>query len=140
MLGDGRLTLQQVPDDTYDVVVADAFSSDSIPVHLLTVEAFEEYHRVVKPGGVVLVHVSNRFLDLEPVVKGSGEAVGLDVRTGRVQASGDGLRAASIWVALSDDTQRLDALDPLTWRPPPSETVTWTDDRSNILEVLGTPE
>lgn len=136
VLGDGRLSLEEVPTDGYDVIVVDAFTSDSIPVHLLTVEAFEAYDRVVAPDGVVLVHVSNRYLDLEPVVTGSATAIGLEGRTGRVDASDDGLRAASIWMALSHDAQRLGALDPTVWRSVRDEAVAWTDDKSNILDVL----
>jgi SAM-dependent methyltransferase len=67
-MGDARVTLQHQPRQQFDVLALDAFSSDAIPVHLLTVEAFELYFRHLKPGGILAVHISNRYLNLEPVV------------------------------------------------------------------------
>src|SRR3569833_544826 len=64
-LGDARLSLEKVPDHSYDLLLVDAFSSDSVPTHLLTAEAIRRYLRVVKPDGVVLLHLSNRNLELE---------------------------------------------------------------------------
>ena len=69
-LGDARLSLEREPPQQFDVLAVDAFSGDSIPVHLLTREAFDLYFRHLKPGGVLAVHVSNKYLDLEPVVHG----------------------------------------------------------------------
>jgi SAM-dependent methyltransferase len=68
VLGDARLSMDREPDQHFDVLALDAFSSDAIPVHLLTREAFEIYLRHLKPDGVLAVHISNRYLDLEPVV------------------------------------------------------------------------
>lgn len=79
VLGDGRLTLEDVPDGSYDLLVVDAFSSDFVPTHLLTVEALELYRRKVRPGGLVLLHISNRHADLPRVVKGYSEATGQPV-------------------------------------------------------------
>ena len=135
VVGDGRLTVADQPEGTYDALVVDAFSSDSIPVHLLTVEAFEVYREVLADDGVLLVHVSNRYLDLEPVVAAAGERVGLTVRTGR-DGGGDDGRAASIWVALTTDEQALADLDPDRWQPPGPDRVVWTDSWSNLLSVL----
>jgi SAM-dependent methyltransferase len=69
-LGDARLSLEREPSQQFDVLAVDAFSGDAIPVHLLTREAFDVYFRHLKPGGVLAVHVSNKYLDLEPVVHG----------------------------------------------------------------------
>ena len=69
--GDARLSLEQEPPRGYDLLVADAFSSDSIPVHLLTRQAFALYFRHLGPDGVLAVHVSNRHLDVERVVYGA---------------------------------------------------------------------
>ena len=66
--GDGRLALEREPPQNFDVLILDAFSGDSIPVHLLTRQAFEVYFRHLRPGGIVAVHVTNRYLDLAPVV------------------------------------------------------------------------
>jgi SAM-dependent methyltransferase len=68
VLGDARLSLEREPPQDFDVLAVDAFSGDSIPVHLITVEAFTEYLRHMKPEGVIAFHVSNRFLDLKPVL------------------------------------------------------------------------
>jgi hypothetical protein len=67
-MGDARLVLEQEPDQGFDVLVLDAFSGDAVPTHLLTVEAFEIYLRHLKPGGVLGVNVTNRHVDLEPVL------------------------------------------------------------------------
>src|SRR5207248_4401523 len=71
-LGDARLSLERERPQNFDVLALDAFSSDAIPVHLLTVEAFKTYLRHLKPGGVLAVHISNRYLDLVPVVQQAG--------------------------------------------------------------------
>ena len=68
VIGDARRRLADEPDGTFDLLVLDAFSSDAIPVHLLTAEAFGLYERKLAPGGVILMHLSNRYLDLPPVV------------------------------------------------------------------------
>ena len=67
-LGDARLTLAEQPTGKFDLLAIDAFSSDSIPLHLLTKEAFDVYRRVLKPGACWLVHISNRHVDLKPVL------------------------------------------------------------------------
>lgn len=68
-MGDARLSLEREPPQQFDLLALDAFSSDAIPVHLLTREAFELYNRHLKPDGIIAVHISNRYLDLEPVVR-----------------------------------------------------------------------
>ena len=68
VLGDARLSLEREAPQNFDVLAVDAFSGDSIPVHLITYEAFTEYLRHLKPDGVIAFHVSNRFLDLKPVL------------------------------------------------------------------------
>jgi len=77
-LGDARLTLERQPPQNLDLLAVDAFSSDSIPVHLLTIEAFELYFRHLKADGVLAVHISNRHLYLEPVVAAAAEKLGKD--------------------------------------------------------------
>jgi hypothetical protein len=76
VVGDGRLELESIPPDSFDLLVLDAFSSDAVPVHLLTVESFATAMRTVASGGVIAVHVSNRFLDLEPVVASAARELG----------------------------------------------------------------
>src|SRR5262249_34658781 len=80
VLGDGRLTLREVLDHGYDLIMLDAFSSDSIPVHLMTREALALYHRKLAPGGVIVFQISNRYLDLAPVVAALAHDVGAPAR------------------------------------------------------------
>src|SRR5204862_189610 len=70
VLGDARLSLEREEPQQFDILVLDAFSSDAIPVHLLTKECFAIYQRHMKPDGVICVHISNRYLTLQPVVLG----------------------------------------------------------------------
>jgi hypothetical protein len=139
-VGDGRLLLQDEATRRFDVLVVDAFSGDSIPVHLLTREAVELYRQRLKPGGVIALHVSNSHLDLRPVVGGITAELGLQsvyVADGGI--AGDLGTSASDWILLADDRQLLDlpkireADAALPQRP---GVRTWTDDYSNILQVL----
>jgi hypothetical protein len=78
VVGDGRLALAGQPDDTFDLLVLDAFSSDTVPVHLLTREALAEYARVVADDGIVAFHVSNRFYELAPALASTARSLGLE--------------------------------------------------------------
>ena len=69
VIGDARIELSKVPPDSFDLLVVDAFSSDAIPLHLLTEEAHRVYFRALAPDGLLLVHISNRFVDLHPVLE-----------------------------------------------------------------------
>ena len=73
VVGDARLTLGREPANSADVLVIDAFSSDSVPMHLLTREAFAGYRRHLRPDGLLMVHISNRYLDLTPVIGAATE-------------------------------------------------------------------
>jgi SAM-dependent methyltransferase len=77
-LGDARLTLERRPPQQFDLLAVDAFSSDAIPVHLLTIEAFQLYFRHLRPDGILAVHISNRHLYLEPVVAAAAQKLGKD--------------------------------------------------------------
>jgi hypothetical protein len=141
-LGDGRLLLGQQPGGSFDLLVIDAFSSDSVPVHLLTVEAFQLYVAKLTPGGTLALHITNRFLDLEPVVASAGHAVGLE----GVLVSDEGLTSAealtgrtpSRWVFLRRGG--LPALGEPRARP--AETrgrAAWTDDHAAVLSAIRWP-
>ncbi len=145
VMGDARLSLERgrarLARDPYDVLVVDAFSSDAIPVHLLTRECFALYHRVLAPDGVLAVHISNRYLDLQPLVRGLAAAFGDEVRT--VHHGSDPAAGASnsTWMLLTKNRAFLDdpdvrAIDP---EPPGAPAFVWTDDFSNLLEVLKRP-
>ncbi|MFC3441965.1 spermidine synthase [Sphingobium rhizovicinum] len=145
VIGDARMTLAQQPAGGADLLVIDAFSSDSIPLHLLTREALAVYSRRLAPNGLLMIHISNRYLDLRPVVAGDAAAEGWHARLRHyVPDKRDEARhyAASLWVALSRDPAQLDRLEYLTrpqdWqllRPRPRFSA-WTDDHASILPVL----
>ncbi len=140
VLGDARLTLAARPE-RYDLIVLDAFSSDAIPVHLLTREAFAGYLSRLAPHGVIAAHVTNRHMELASVVAAVGAAEGL-VAFVRPDRSRNNLlndfRANSTVVALARENADLDDL-PLRegWQRLVNSSVTaWTDDYSNVLAAI----
>ena len=136
-LGDARLNLEREAPHGFDVLAVDAFSSDSIPVHLITLEAVQIFEKHMKPDGVIAFHVSNRFLDLKPVVNLIAEKRGLNVAW--VRDSYDDGSTTSDWVLLSkDNTQFLkpEILDGSFIIPPQPKLRVWTDDFNNLLQVL----
>lgn len=141
VLGDARLTLEREPPQGFDVLAIDAFSSDSIPVHLITREALGLYLRHMKPGGVIAFHLTNRFLDLPPVVRRLAREYGL--RAVHVADNGkdsDDDHTRTDWVLLARDPAALEAKEIAKVSPEPSEEHadwrTWTDDYSNLVQIL----
>jgi hypothetical protein len=141
LLGDARLTLDREPSQQFDVLGVDAFSSDAIPVHLLTREAFLLYFRHLNRGGILAVHVSNRYLALEPVV----ERNAIDLAKVAIEVNDDSkdeedYLSASDWVLVASD--RVPFTDPLFHaagiKPaaPRPGLRPWTDDYSNLLQIL----
>ena len=139
-VGDGRLLLQAEADKRFDVLVVDAFSGDSIPVHLLTLEAVELYRQRLKPGGVIALHVSNSHLELAPMVGRIADELGMEVAfIADAGVKGDPSTSVSDWVLLADDRNLLDRpliREATTPIPQRAGMRTWTDDYSNILQVL----
>ena len=136
-LGDARLNLEREPVQNFDVLAVDAFSSDSIPVHLITLEALKIFEKHMKPDGVIAFHVSNRFLDLKPVVNMIAEKRGLHVAW--VRDSYDDGSTTSDWVLLTKDRTLLlkaEILDGTYIIPPEPKLRVWTDDFNNLLQVL----
>ena len=137
-LGDARLSLEREAPEGFDVLAIDAFSSDAIPVHLITSEALAIYRRHVKPGGIIAFHVTNRYLDLAPVVQQLADAQNLHA----VLVADDGeepIGSRSDWVLLSDseDTLEADAIDEVAEQiEPRPDWRLWTDDFNNIVQVL----
>lgn len=138
--GDGRLLAAQDADARYDLIVLDAFSSDSIPVHLLTREALDGFAQHVAPDGAIAVHVSNRYFDLVPVLASTSSALGwqwmVQSHTARAQGTG---QDSSTWVALTPSVQakqRAGLTD--KWRHPADlpHVTPWTDDLANPLGSL----
>ena len=103
ILGDARLQLDNETSQQFDVLVVDAFSGDSVPVHLLTREAFALYFRHLKPDGVLAVHITNRFLDLRPVIKTAADHFARDVRIVDVEGSQERGVFRSRWALISGD-------------------------------------
>jgi SAM-dependent methyltransferase len=140
VIGDARLELAEEPAGSFDVLVIDAFTSDAIPMHLLTREAFETYRRALSDDGLLLVHVSNRFIDLAPMVSALTQAGGWHARMRRdIGNPPEGL-SASDWIALARNEGRIDRLErssPFPWDdlPPPSPRA-WTDDNASVVPLL----
>jgi len=141
-LGDARLTLADAPDGAYDLIVVDAFSSDAIPLHLLTREAMAVYLKKLKPHGIVAMHVSNRYLELASVVAGIAAANGAITRVndgGAVDENHDPYKFSGTVAAVARDDEDFGplALSP-EWElmePDPKQWV-WTDDYSNIVGAV----
>jgi spermidine synthase len=139
VVGDGRLELSR-SNDAYDLIVLDAFSSGTVPVHLLTREAFELYLGRLAPRGALLFHISNRHLDLAPVVAAQARDLGLAAFTwSDVRTDADVERGifGSQWVLLARSAQDLDYVPLLGWRPLDTQIPdrAWTDDFSDLLTV-----
>jgi spermidine synthase len=143
VIGDGRRSLAAVGPGTLDVLVLDAFSSDAIPVHLLTREAIELYRSRLRPDGILAIHISNRFVDLAPLLAGAARASG---SCGRQQfdaaaatSSGVAKRRVSHWVVLAAPCAALEPLDRNgRWRPLVADDASpvWTDDRADLMTVV----
>ena len=142
-LGDARLRLREAPDGTFGLIVLDAFSSDSLPVHLLSREAIRLYRSKLVPKGVLAFNLSNRYLDLEPVLGRQAADAGLVCRISYdIVVSPEEERAGkqfSIWAVMANSTQDLHELaaDP-RWRAPllhPASAV-WTDDYSDLASCI----
>ncbi len=137
-LGDARLSLEREAPHEFDVLVVDAFSSDSIPVHLITKEAMAVYLKHVKPGGAIVFHVTNRFLTLAPVVKRIADELGLHTALVVDDAEESGFSKTD-WVIVTRDkslvekeaiAQKSTGIDPI-----PGLRL-WTDDFNNLFQIL----
>ena len=138
VVGDGRLQIAKAPEAGYDVIVLDAFSSDAVPVHLLTEEAFDTYASRLAPDGAILAHISNRYLDLEPVVAASADHLGWDTSVGR-NARAVAPATEAVWVLVTPNTTWTAEVRGVDgWRPVGTERIPWTDDYSSVLSVLAT--
>lgn len=141
-LGDARLTLEREPPQNYDILAVDAFSSDAIPVHLLTKEAFALYFRHLKPGGVLCVHISNRYLDLQPVVAGLTKALGKEARLVADTEDDSNDISASEWVLVTARrdlfTKKRFTHDSVTQVKTRPGLPLWTDDYSNLYQIVNT--
>lgn len=146
VMGDARLSMERESDQQYDVIVLDAFSSDAIPVHLLTLEAFDHYQRHLKPDGVIAVHVSNRYLDLHPVVYRIADKIGFPAITidDNDTAYEDAGFYGSDWIIMTRNQVLLQQplLRDVTKEAVefPARIMYWTDERSDLLSILASEE
>ena len=135
--GDGRLALDREPEQNFDVLVLDAFSGDAIPVHLLTQQAFEIYFRHLRPGGIIAVHVTNKYLDLASVV----QKISASLRNQAllIHSAADRQRATyeTDWMLMAEDRGTLREFEALS-RPlmAPRGLQLWTDQYSNLFQIL----
>ncbi|MDI6797815.1 MAG: fused MFS/spermidine synthase, partial [Desulfatibacillaceae bacterium] len=138
VLGDARLKLADEPDFRYDLLFLDAFSSGSIPIHLLTLEAVEMYLQKLSSDGILLFHISNRFADLAPVLVCNAKKLDLIIREHNSIANPMLHQFSSRWVALSKSPlsmQKLTAAAP-GWKTPDEASLCWTDSFSCLLDVV----
>jgi hypothetical protein len=142
VLGDARLSLERElargAKQGYDVLALDAFSSDSIPVHLITREAIDLYMQHVAPDGILAIHISNRFLDLKPVLANIAQSLGLKARLVSDSPTGSGSASITDWVliARTDAPFAHASLDVATPIEPDPSLSLWTDQFNNLLDVL----
>jgi hypothetical protein len=138
--GDGRLSLAQAPDHSYNLIFADAFSSDAVPIHLLTRQALELYLSKLADGGLLVFNVTNRYVDLEPVLGALADHAGLacisqkeDARKLTKAEEVEG-KVAAHWVVMARREADLGTLaEKPAWKKVPPGPAEWTDDYSNLL-------
>jgi SAM-dependent methyltransferase len=140
VLGDGRLSLEREPDQHFDILVMDAFSGDSVPVHLITREAFRTYLRHLKPGGILAVNVSNKYLDLRPVMERVARHFGKVALYFSFTPEDDDVVCFGVgWVLIVDAAtgqaiaSQLGSGEALQAR---ADFRIWTDDFSNMYRIL----
>ena len=137
-MGDARLTLEKEPPQQFDVLAVDAFSSDAIPVHLLTKEAMALFFRHLQPDGILALHISNRYLDLQPVVEGEANALGKLNRTIDTEDDESVDVFSATWVLVFDKNSGFSppefnySADIKSRR----KVRLWTDDYSNLFQIL----
>ncbi len=141
-IGDGRLSIAEAAPSSFDLLILDAFSSDSIPMHMLTREAVELYRSRVKESGLIAIHCSNRFLALKPVLSRLAAGAGLTAMAqdnAPTDAENDAGKTASEWVVMARRPETLQFLaSDARWfelEPDPKAPL-WTDDFSNVWSVL----
>ena len=139
VIGDGRLSIENTPDRTFDVLMLDAFDSDSIPAHLVSREAVQLYLKKLKPDGLILFHVSSRYMNVEAIVSAlitDASLEGLVRNDGDEEPTG---KFSSDYVAAArrpEDLGSLEHDDNWTHVERPSGIQPRTDDYSNLLEIV----
>jgi hypothetical protein len=147
IVGDGRLRIAEADDAAYSMIVLDAFSSDAVPIHLITIEAMELYFRKLDTTGLLVIHISNRYMDLSRVLSANSKQLGLTAMIRRELAPTQKELDARLRLGITTSTyvvigRDIEHVRPLVglhdWKrlKPTAESVVWTDDFSNVLSVL----
>ncbi|MBS1832368.1 MAG: fused MFS/spermidine synthase [Acidobacteria bacterium] len=140
-LGDARLTLERQQSQQFDLLAMDAFSSDSVPVHLLTKEAFGLYEKHLKPGGVLAINISNRYLNLVPVVTRNAHDYGMTVALVEDDATGADFYSSTSWMLCTKDKSFFDAplfknAKNVSFQSDNPKIRQWTDAYSNLFQIM----
>jgi spermidine synthase len=140
-LGDARLNMEKEESQQFDLLALDAFSSDAIPVHLLTKEAFALYERQLKTNGCLAIHISNRYLDLEPVVRNAAELYEYHVAIiSDENLAGNPWVYESTWMILNKDPILVEAIQTSSlgeeMEPSDVKVALWTDDYTSLYPIL----
>ena len=133
--GDGRLMLGREPPHSFDIVVLDAFTDDAIPIHLLTLQAFEMYFERLRSGGLLLIHLSNRYLDLSPEVEAL--AANLRKEVVRIHSAPDPAQGTepADWAIVAANRDDLAILRPYAQPPSQQKVRPWTDEYSSLVQL-----
>jgi hypothetical protein len=139
VLGDGRLSLERETPQDFDLLMLDVFSGDAIPTHILTKEAFEIYAKHLRPDSVIAVNISNRYLDLAPVMAALADHFGYTMREVHSPANPAMGQFPADWVLLARRPELVEPKETKTAEVSgagPQRKVLWTDDHSNLFEIL----
>src|SRR5262245_17318300 len=139
VLGDGRLSIEKAPDDTFDLLMLDAFNSDSIPAHLVSREAIRMYLSKLKQNGLLMFHVSNRYMDVEGLISAAVTDASLEALVRYDDERQNSLKARSHYIVAARNAEALGMLDQdENWLrvEKPQRIHPWTDDYSNMLEII----
>ncbi len=140
IVGDGRIEMQKMAENSLDVIVLDAFSGDIIPTHLLTVEALKEYADRMTDQGVIILHISNRFFDLRPIMALNAKEAGLQTLIKMDKRDPTVYLYPSIWVVISKSEKSITTLKEQGWKDLNTKNEMnlrpWTDDYTNLMGML----
>lgn len=136
--GDGRLELAKLKDEKFDIIILDAFSSDMVPVHLVSLEAIRLYLDHLNPGGLLAFNLSNRYVHLENTLAATGAVAGLDNRYWADHRISSPFLMPSAWMVMAPRAAGLSRLAEPSWQPisPPADLRPWTDSYSSIASVI----